>query len=130
MFDYDSLPRGSSNYAKMPKPGEIAIFDIVTIKKVTAEDDPRGRFWVMKDEEIEAKDGRIIKQRVSQDWRLDCMLADGKILTLSSLSPIIAFKSAGVNDGMKIEVNHVGKGEYMIKILSGAKQDDAESVPF
>jgi len=117
-MDWNTLPGSGGNYIPLPRVGEEPkIFDIVTIKKVTKEERPNNKYWVTKMVEAELANGEIIKTQESQDWILECDLVGGEKLSISSLSPIIALKQAGVNDGMKIEVGHPEKGVWMVNIL-------------
>lgn len=122
-FDWNKeLPVGDNKYAKLPPIGGTEVYDIKEIIKVTKEDDSKGKFWVRKMVEVETKDGRKIKIEESQDWRLDLHLIDGKILSLTSLPPIISLKQAGVNNGMKVQIARPEKGVYMINILGESKK--------
>jgi len=129
-MDWNTLPGRGENYESLPKTGEPSkVFDIVTIRKVTKEEQPNNKYWVMKTVEVELANGEMLKTSESQDWKLECELVGGKKLSISSLSPIIALKNSGVNDGMKIEISHPERGIWMVNILEN-ESEEAPETPF
>lgn len=128
-IEYES---GNERFAKLPKVGEEAVFDIKEARKVEG---GRYNFTRKVQEEVTSNDG--IKKTITVDedlgYHYEFTLQDGRILPISSWSPYYAFRNAGVNDGMKIKVSHPDKGIWEIEVLekktTTEDTEDTEDTP-
>ena len=125
--DDDDLS-GGGKYIYLPKVGESQVYKIKEVRKVTKGAD---KFHIIRREKDELEDGTEVTVEKNLGFHLECDLDNGKILSITSLSPFIAFKQAKVNDDDEVEVNHPKKGSWEIKVTNRdepapAKDESAE----
>ena len=112
-FDYSKVSKG--NYVYPPKVGEEATFDIKEIREVKEGND---RFHFKVKEKIVLPDGKEASADKSLGWHIECELADGKILSVTSYAVFMqVFKENNIQDGEKVFMKHIGKGEWEVKKL-------------
>ncbi len=104
-----------SKYVYLPRVGEIATFEIKTIKKVES-DNPKFNF--SETSKVELEDGQEAEVKKDLGYHVECDLVDGRVLTVTSISSFSqVFKKNNVQEGEKIEVKHIDRGEWKVEKL-------------
>lgn len=139
-MDYSKY-KGGGNYVYLPKIGNQAIFEIESIGFGRAENN---KYNFSKKVIVDLPDGskaeksEPIRDENGDPFNLRVVLKDGKILTTGSWGAFQeVFVKNDVQEGDKIRVGHLGRGEWIVekndKITNTKiepKKDDEEDVPF
>jgi hypothetical protein len=111
-INYDDA-KYSGKFVYLPKIGERAEFDIDKIEEVQGEKE-RFNFHTM--EEITFPDGTKAAREKDLGFHVEAKLKNGKILHIGNLGAFHAvFKAHRINDGEKIKVHHVARGEWKVE---------------
>jgi hypothetical protein len=110
----------AGKYVYLPVVGTTAEFDIVEISEATS-DNPKLNFSenvpvMINGEQAIDDEGEPLFKKKDLGYHVIAKLKNGKQLTVTSMSAFInVFKKHEVQDGDKIVVEHVGKGEWKVK---------------
>ncbi len=111
MFDYNN-EKYQGQWVYLPTIGNEAVFDIKEIREVKSANKKinfKQRIKTMVDsEEVE----------IEKDlgYHVEAELKNGKILSITSLSAFLqVFKQNNIQDGEKVLIRHVEKGEWEIE---------------
>lgn len=116
-MDYDD-PR-FSKYCYMPKEKESAVFDIDTIEEVKT-DEQTARFSFKTKESVKLPDGTTADVDKPLGFYIRANLKDGRILSVTSLGAFNkTFKAHNIQDGEKVKITHLGRGEWEVEKLAG-----------
>lgn len=113
MIDYNQdFP---SKFVYLPKVGEEEVFDIKEVRSIK-EGDPRFHFKQrIKTTLPDGTEGTVEK---NLGYHIEAELTNGKILSVSSLAAFLnVFKAHQLNDGMKVKIKHIDKGNWEVEIL-------------
>jgi phage FluMu protein Com len=122
----DMLNYGDEKYqgkfVYMPKMGETATFEIKELREAES-DDPRFNFSenvpvMANGEQVVDDDGEPVFKKKDLGYHVEAELENGKILSVTSFAAFAAvFKANNIQDGDKIKVEHLGKGEWKVTKL-------------
>ena len=107
-------------YVYMPKMGASAEFDIKEIKEVQS-DNPKFNFSenvpVMQGGvQLIDDDGEPVFKKKDLGYHIEAELTNGKILSVTSFPAfLLVFKANNIQDGEKVKISHIAKGEYIVE---------------
>ena len=111
-----------SKWCYLPPVGEEREFDIKEIKKVEC-DNPKFNFTETKQMDVtDPETGEIVSVEKKKDlgYHIECDLVSGQILTITSISAWYkVFVANKIQDGEKVRIKHIDKGEWEVERLEG-----------
>jgi hypothetical protein len=119
-LDYSSY--GGGKYVYMPKVSESIEISLKEIRETRSGLD---KFHFTKMEEVKGADGNPVmvngaplKAPISLGYHIEAELSDGRILSITSLAAFIqVFVKNKLQDGDKVKIEHIAKGEWKVTKL-------------